>query len=144
MIIMCKVAYVQQTRKVVCLWYFNICFNVKRLRRNSNHCIIPIREDNSLKYCTWLRHFNLEVVTQTCNMWTSNIIYNVCPSKFCITFVFNISRVLFNSIYLYKFVQADGDCLSNMVIISKELVNVDAKICSNRDQYDEFTKNANG
>lgn len=77
-------------------------------------------------------------------MWTSNIIYNVCPSKFCITFVFNISWVLFNSIYLYKFVQAGGDCLSNMVIISKELVNVDAKIFSNSDQYDGFTKNANG
>ena len=40
--------------------------------------------------------------------------------------------------------QAGGDCLSNMVIISKELVNVDAKIFSNSDQYDGFTNNANG
>ena len=33
-----------------------------------------------------------------------------------------------NSFYLYKFLQAGGDCFSNMVIISKGLVNIDAKI----------------
>ena len=38
---------------------------------------------------------------------------------------------MFNSIYLYKFLQAGGDCFSNMVIISKGLVNIDAKIFSN-------------
>ena len=31
-------------------------------------------------------------------------------------------------LYLYKFLQAGGDCFSNMVIISKGLVNIDAKI----------------
>ena len=30
---------------------------------------------------------------------------------------------MFNSFYLYKFLQAGGDCFSNMVIISKGLVN---------------------
>ena len=51
-----------------------------------------------------------------------------------------------NSFYLYKFLQAGGDCFSNMVIIiSKGLVNMtnrDAKIFSNTDRYDGFTKNA--
>ena len=51
-----------------------------------------------------------------------------------------------NSFYLYKFLQAGGDCFSNMVIIiSKGLVNmtnIDAKIFSNTDRYDGFTKNA--
>ena len=50
-----------------------------------------------------------------------------------------------NSFYLYKFLQASGDCFSNMVIISKGLVNmtnIDAKIFSNTDRYDGFTKNA--
>ena len=46
---------------------------------------------------------------------------------------------MFNSIYLYKFLQAGGDCFSNMVIISKGLVNIDAKIFSNTDMYDGFT-----
>ena len=53
---------------------------------------------------------------------------------------------MFNSFYLYKFLQAGGDCFSNMVIIiSKGLVNmtnVDAKIFSNTDRYDGFNKNA--
>ena len=40
-----------------------------------------------------------------------------------------------NSFYLYKFLQAGGDCFSNMVIISKGLVNIDAKIFSNTDRY---------
>ena len=51
-----------------------------------------------------------------------------------------------NSFYLYKFLQVGGDCFSNMVIIiSKGLVNMtnrDAKIFSNTDRYDGFTKNA--
>ena len=51
-----------------------------------------------------------------------------------------------NSFYLYKFLQAGGDCFSKMVIIiSKGLVNmtnIDAKIFSNIDRYDGFTKNA--
>ena len=51
-----------------------------------------------------------------------------------------------NSFYLYKFLQVGGDCFSNMVIIiSKGLVNmtnIDAKIFSNTDRYDGFTKNA--
>ena len=51
-----------------------------------------------------------------------------------------------NSFYLYKFLQAGGDFFSNMVIIiSKGLVNmtnIDAKIFSNTDRYDGFTKNA--
>ena len=49
---------------------------------------------------------------------------------------------MFNSFYLYKFLQAGGDCFSNMVIISKGLVNIDAKILSNTDRYDGFNKNA--
>ena len=47
-----------------------------------------------------------------------------------------------NSFYLYKFLQAGGDCFTNMVIISKGVVNIDAKIFSNTDRYDGFTKNA--
>ena len=47
-----------------------------------------------------------------------------------------------NSFYLHKFLQAGGDCFSTMVIISKGLVNIDAKIVSNTDRYDGFTKNA--
>ena len=49
-----------------------------------------------------------------------------------------------NSFHLYEFfhLQAGGDCFSNMVIISKGLVNIDAKIFSNTDMYDGFTKNA--
>ena len=51
---------------------------------------------------------------------------------------------MFNSFHLYEFfhLQAGGDCISNMVIISKGLVNIDAKIFSNTDMYDGFTKNA--
>ena len=49
---------------------------------------------------------------------------------------------MFNFYYLHKFLQAGGDCFSNMVIVSKGLVNIDAKICSNTDGYDGFTKNA--
>ena len=49
---------------------------------------------------------------------------------------------MFNSFYLYKFLQAGGDCFSNMVIISEGLVNIEAKIFSNTDRYDGFTKNA--
>ena len=51
---------------------------------------------------------------------------------------------MFNSIYLYKFVQAGGDYFSNMVIIIKGLVNIDNKIFSNSDGCDSFTKNVNG
>ena len=40
------------------------------------------------------------------------------------------------------FLQAGGDCFSNMVIISEGLVNIDAKILSNTDRYDGFNKNA--
>ena len=46
---------------------------------------------------------------------------------------------MFNFYYLHKFLQADGDCFSNMVIVSKGLVNIDAKIFSNTDMYDGFT-----
>ena len=49
---------------------------------------------------------------------------------------------MFNFYYLYKFLQAGEDCFSNMVIISEGLVNIDAKIFSNTDRYDGFTKNA--
>ena len=41
-----------------------------------------------------------------------------------------------NSFYLYKFLQAGGDCFRSMVIISKGLVNIDAKIFGNTDRYD--------
>ena len=50
-----------------------------------------------------------------------------------------------NSFYLYKFLQAGGDCFSNMVIIiSKGLVNIDAKILTATltGTDDGFTKNA--
>ena len=43
-----------------------------------------------------------------------------------------------NSFYLYKFLQAGGDCFSNMVIISKGLVymtNIDANIFSNTERW---------
>ena len=36
----------------------------------------------------------------------------------------------------------DLDCFSNMVIVSKGLVNIDAKIFSDTDGCDGFTKNA--
>ena len=52
---------------------------------------------------------------------------------------------MFNSFYLYKFLQAGGDCFSNMVIISEGLVNIDAKIfilATLTGTDDGFTKNA--
>ena len=36
---------------------------------------------------------------------------------------------MFNSFYLYKFLQAGGDCFSNMVILSKGLVNFFLWLC---------------
>ena len=45
---------------------------------------------------------------------------------------------MFNSFYLYKFLQAGGDCFSNMVIISEGLVNIATLTGTD----DGFTKNA--
>ena len=41
---------------------------------------------------------------------------------------------MFNFYYLHKFLQAGGHCFSNMVIVSKGLVNIDAKIFSDTDR----------
>ena len=49
---------------------------------------------------------------------------------------------MFNFYYLHKFLQADGHCFSNMVMVRKGPVNIDAKIFSDTDRYDGFTKNA--
>ena len=46
-------------------------------------------------------------------------------------------------LFVYKFLQAGGDCFSNMVIISKGLANIDAAISSNSDGYKACIKNSN-
>ena len=45
---------------------------------------------------------------------------------------------MFNSFYLYKFLQAGGDCFSKMVIISEGLVNIDATDRYRRWFYQEY------